>query len=165
MKKVSFKLLMMLLGVMAFSVAFTACDDDDDVSKASVVGKWTLEKFEVNGVVDEEEEEGECKEKQDYVEFLANGIFKDVYYNQDCKAETEEDKWKYEGDKLVLLFVESNGVVTYTYKGVYIVKTLTENSLVLEYYKSYKNDKEIMIDDDDDGKADKVVIYFRRLKS
>ncbi len=161
MKKVGFKLLMMLLGVMAFSVAFTACDDDDDdISKANIVGKWLLKKSTTDGIV--ELPDYDCPTKKGYVEFLSDGRIKDVYYNEECKAVTYTDtQWSLDGNTLTTQ--EKNQKNSYTY--IYTVKTLTSESMILLFEKELKNGKEQPFEDENkDGKKDEQIFYLKRIK-
>ncbi len=160
MKKLSFKLLLMLLGVMALNVAFTACDDDDDdFSKKDILGKWVLEKYTTDGVV--ELPDYECETKIDYSEFLADGRIKDVYYDKDCKEDTDMSQWNLDGNTLMLQ--EKTEKNNYIY--IYTVKKLTSETMVLLFDKELKNGKEEPFDDENkDGKKDEVIIYLKRMK-
>lgn len=157
------KLLMMLLGVIALSIAFTSCNDDDDDKKVTLesqlIGKWYWEKDIVNGTEDINDE-FECSTQKDYSEFLPAGKVMHKTYNEKCQEEIlEGSSWKLESKTLTLIdFFESDETDIFT------IKNITENIIELHYEKVLENGKEIMIDWDDDDKKDDITIFFRKIK-
>ncbi len=104
------------MGVLAIGV-FASCSDDDDdneITAANLLGKWTLEKIMVNGVEDTEEEE-ECDSKRDYNEYLADGKLNVIWYNSNCEEETNTSPstWALKGNMLTETY--SNGDHIYKY--------------------------------------------------
>ncbi len=148
MKKVNIKLLMMLLGIVALSIIFTACGDDDDpITKAGIIGKWRIEKVILNGKTILAEYE--CTNKN-YLEFKESGTLKNVWYDDDdCKEHIDLEKWNLTGNTLTT--EEKEGENTYTY--IFTVKELTKDNLILEPVKSLTNGKEDTDEEENNAKT------------
>ncbi len=234
MKKVSFKLLMMLLGVIAFSVVFIACDDDEvdpcvEITekatakvklvaekyekdqtaenckaykkvieeylvetkdcpnanrekynevlktldceelemKENIVGKWVIEKATRDGVIDNDLTDYACSTKKDYIEFMTNGDFIDVYYDKDCIAEIDGGRtWKIDASSLIIeAKANESDVNKRIVKSILKIKYLTENEMILLLDKWYINGKEQPFEDENkDGKKDEQILYLERMK-
>ncbi len=168
MKKVKFRLLLMLLGIMAFSTLFTACKKEDEnminISKTSIVGKWTLEKTVKNGVP-RLPEKGKCPTKKSYIEFLAEGVIKTVDYNEDCKEQVYYQQWELNDDNtLINQWEEKYDGKSDIHVDIYTIKKLTSDEMILVLKKNYTNGKEEMRDKNEDGKQDEFIIYLKRKK-
>lgn len=101
--------------------------------------------------------EFECSTKKDYVEFLSGGKTRSVNYNKECNESIDASiAWLLSNKELSL--VESD-----TDKEVYTIKSLTESTMVLHLEKSIEDGKEQLIDFDEDGKADDLTIYLKKL--
>lgn len=162
MKKMTMKVLM-LLGVVVLGLAFTSCDDSDEkkkpeIAKTALLGKWVLEKIVTDGVA--KNAFFECKTKKDYVEILDNGKAKSITHGMDgmkcIVTDTDEYQWTLNGD--VFQFMDKSE------SEIYKIKSLTETSMILELIKAIKNGKEVLQDTNGDGKQDKVVRYFVKMK-
>ncbi len=224
-KKLSFDLLLILLGVMAFSGIFMACSDDDKIDpcveiiakstekvtkiaekytkeqtaenckaykkaieeylvatkecpeatpekykevlktlnceelemKENIVGKWVFIKEMIDGV-EQKDDDDDCLEKKDYTEFLVNNICKDVTYHQNCKEDIDEYSWEINDKLLIFQYKGSNE------KDIFIIKTLTEEELIMQFKELYKDGKKEPMDENEDGKPDEVIYYFKRMK-
>lgn len=95
----------LLFGLSLAALTFTSCSDDDGDS-ASIEGKWYYSEQGVsaNGaevLTDYMDHEDGCE--KDYVEFLADGVFKDVdYFNSDCETFIDETTWSRSGNSLTI---------------------------------------------------------------
>ena len=123
MKK-SFKFMAFAM-IAVFSLAFVSCsDDDDDIDKAQLVGKW------INTKVEWKDSESSDSETYDddrrYLILDSDGT---GMVNPDNLFENEIDdifNWKVSGNKLTIL--ESDGD-----KEVYKITRITNNELVLRW--------------------------------
>lgn len=108
-------------------LAFVSCSDDDDKtsSPASVVGAWEYYKEGeiVSGVETLVNYENECSTNKDYVEFLQNGEYDDVYYNSDCEESVDYGDW-----------TKSGNMLTNVTEGTTVeILILTETTLKIKY--------------------------------
>ncbi|MBS9768760.1 MAG: hypothetical protein KGV44_14650 [Flavobacteriaceae bacterium] len=125
--------------------------------KENIVGKWVFEKIIENGV-EQKDDDDACPAKKGYLEFLVNNIFKSVDYNQDCKEDIDESIWEI-NDKLLIF--EDKGS---NEKDIFIIKTLTTEELIMQFKELYKDGKKEPMDENEDGKPDEVIYYFKRMK-
>ncbi len=153
------KVLLLVMSLVAMSVAIIGCGSDDDdevpVKKASIVGKWVFEKGITNGKT--WLPTNACPAKKDYCEYFANGTLRWFAYDSDCgKVALDLKTWTIDGNTLI----ESKD----DYTDIYTIKTLTESSMVLHWEKEYIGGKEILPDYYEDGKRDDITLYYRRIK-
>lgn len=114
------KLSIALLSVMAIGFA-TSCSDDDSKGETSgtLEGKWnyskTITSFAGQSMTDEYEHTAGCS--KDYIEFVAGGVYNDVYhYGSECSTSTFEDTWVRSNNTLTI--GESEGAEVYTIDGL-----------------------------------------------
>lgn len=85
------------------ALIFTSCSDNDDATdSSSIVGAW--EYFKEGTIVSGTETlidyENLCSSKKDYVEFLQNGEYDDVYYDENCDESVDYGDWTISGNML-----------------------------------------------------------------
>ncbi len=159
------KVLLLLMSLVAISVAIVGCGDDDDKPdtpemKADIVGKWKWEKTIDNEGVKPHNSE-RCKNKIDYTEFAKNGTYTECNYNEECEILYKATgKWKI-SDKMLTL--TGTTIVAYDkedigvdFKGIFKVLEANNNSLVIKAEQAFRNGREIQ--------HDSSVTYFSRMK-
>ncbi len=158
------KVLLLLMSVVAMSVAIVGCGDDDKPDtpemKASIVGKWHWEK-----TIDSEGEDvndgEECKSKKGYIEFSKNGSYTEINYNEECEISYKTiGKWQF-SDKM--LTINATTIVAYDNEDIgvelkYVLKILEVNkdSLVFKLEQRFYNGKE--------DEHYSPVVYFSRMQ-
>lgn len=101
------KLVVLFVSVFSLSLGVVSCSDDDN-GGGSIVGKWEYSKegISANGqevLIDYEHNAIECG--KDYVEFLENDAYRDVYYYQGitgCETATENATYTKSGKKITI---------------------------------------------------------------
>jgi hypothetical protein len=101
------KLVVLFISVFSLSLGVVSCSDDDN-GGGSIVGKWEYSKEGVsaNGqeiLLDYEHNAIECG--KDYVEFLENDTYRDVYYYQGitgCETGTQNATYTKSGKNITI---------------------------------------------------------------
>lgn len=134
------KKVFMMLAIMATTICFTGCSDDDSASNTNQItgtieGKWYPQGGTINGGEFEPYDGNDCATSKDYQEFI-EGQVKFVGYNAACEiSESVSSAYTLEGN---VLTVEND----FFGDMVFTVETLTADKLVL---KSTYNDPSGMI--------------------
>ncbi|CAM4265709.1 putative periplasmic lipoprotein [Flavobacterium terrigena] len=86
------------------ALIFVSCGSDDEpvVAEASIIGSWEYYKEGtiVGGTETLANYENSCSTKKDYVEFLQNGEYDDVYYDSNCDESIDYGDWTKSGNML-----------------------------------------------------------------
>ncbi|ESU28662.1 hypothetical protein FLJC2902T_12530 [Flavobacterium limnosediminis JC2902] len=106
------KITLLFVSALALGMVFTSCNKDDDSSSsssASIEGKWKYSKEGaiVSGqevLTDYLNEAPQCG--NDYIEILAGGTAKDVYYYNDggCLSDVGTGTWSKSGNIMTVTF-------------------------------------------------------------
>lgn len=120
--KTLFKYFFVILSMMAMTIGFSACSNDDEGgSSSSIVGTWAYE----------EDYDGEYYYEE--ITFKANGTLivecEESYYD-DFDSWTERGTWEIDGDELIVEIDDE-------YVELRII-SLTSKKLVLEDYDDYQ---------------------------
>ncbi|MCO6496993.1 MAG: lipocalin family protein [Chitinophagaceae bacterium] len=124
-----------IIALLLFSAGITSCKKENDKENptVSIVGKWNYQKLDVtkfeNGV--QKSSETHTDASGSYIEFKADKTY--FAHSYDPDDDTYEDfsgTYTYNHPDLVLH--EDTG-----YEEEYLVKSLTQNSLVIEYTIEY----------------------------
>jgi hypothetical protein len=131
------------LGLTMAAVLLVSCSDDDSssssVSADKLVGKWYPTTTKIAGLPNQAYE-NECTTSKDYIQFDANGVGSDVYYDSDCDSYTDAVAYTLAGKKL-----------TINYGGDYTVEATV---------KSISGSKLVLVEDydlDEDGTNDATI--------
>lgn len=129
-----------LLGLLTIcmGLSFTACGDDDDDANfetSDLVGVWDLVAYQgwekENGVIEDQWNDTELSEES-RLEFQSDGTFIEYEY-YGTWTEVNRGKWSLSGNKIVVKFA-------YDEIGYSVIKSLTANTLVTEYYDVDRED-------------------------
>lgn len=94
---------------------FMACSDKDEDLTGGLIGKWTFVSYTFDDGT--ENHEHECSSKKDHVEFLSNGTFRTVSYDEDCSEEAETGTYSVNGDKLTIKQDDESSTSTFKLSG------------------------------------------------
>lgn len=129
----------LLLFVSTLVLSLTSCDKDDDGDSSSIEGKWSYfqEGTEVNGQEVLVNYVNDCSTKSDYVEILAGGVFKDVYYYDDCTEEVDTGSWSKDGSNITVSFngFSSTGQILTLDNSTLKVKSTVEGEIYIQVFK------------------------------
>lgn len=137
------KITILFVSVLSLGLTLTSCSKDDDSSSsssASVEGKWKYVKEGaiVSGqeiLTDYVNEAPECG--NDYIEVLAGGVFKDMYYYNDgaCQSDLSTGTWSK---------TDNNMTVTLDGEPVNVqILTLNSTTLKVKYLDSGMEEIEV----------------------
>lgn len=147
MKQMNFWGMMAML-LCAVVMGFSSCSDDDesDFSSSALVGTWegvTVDWcYKQNGVVVDEEDEGEGEDISDERwKFNADGTALQGYKYSGADSwewDDEPCQWKLEGNKLIIMDDPAGGIDDWEESAT--IKELSANRLVVELHDKYTDD-------------------------